>query len=194
MSRTATATATARTATANARSVSPDRHGSIVDAKSLVLLAVLLAAGFILSMTVGNALAVVGIKPQFTIAAYVLAILLTRASLPAALAYGVITAAVIQLTASIPGLNFATEPVAALACAALARLDLKIGGRNVTPFLAALVTTLVSGGLFATLGTLVSGAAAATILVKLPTVLSVSIFNAVVVQALYFPMRAALKR
>ena len=169
-------------------------RGTVVDVKSLVLLALLLAAGFILSMTVGNALAVAGIKPQFTIAAYVLAILLTRASLPQALVFGLITAAVIQFTASLPGLNFATEPVAALACAALARLDLKVAGRDVTPLVAALVTTLVSGGLFAVLGTVATGAALPVVLVKLPTVVSVAVFNAVVVQALYFPMRAALRR
>ena len=46
---------------------------------SLVLLAVLLAAGFILNLTVGNALAATGIKPQFIISAYTLAILLTSA-------------------------------------------------------------------------------------------------------------------
>lgn len=178
-----------------ARTVATDGgRGAVVDVKSLVLLALLLAAGFILSMTVGNALAVAGIKPQFTIAAYVLAILLARASLPQALVFGLITAAVIQLTASIPGLNFATEPVAALACAALARLDLKVAGRDVTPLVAALVTTLISGGLFAVLGTVATGAALPVVLVKLPTVVSVSIFNAVVVQALYFPMRAALRR
>ena len=36
---------------------------------SLVLLAALLAAGFILNLTVGNALAATGIKPQFIISA-----------------------------------------------------------------------------------------------------------------------------
>ena len=53
----------------------------LVDIKSLVLLAILLAAGFILNMTLGNALAIVGIKPQFIIAAYALTIALTNANL-----------------------------------------------------------------------------------------------------------------
>lgn len=65
----------ARTISANAAS-----NKGILDITSLVLLAVLLAAGFILNMTVGNALAATGIKPQFIIAAYALAIALTQAS------------------------------------------------------------------------------------------------------------------
>ena len=70
-----TDSAQARTVTAAASD-----HG-LLDVKSLVLLAILLAAGFILNMTVGNTLAMTGIKPQFIIAAYALAILLTRANL-----------------------------------------------------------------------------------------------------------------
>lgn len=65
----------ARTVTATAE------QGGILDVKSLVLLAILLAAGFILNMTLGNALAIVGIKPQFIIAAYALTIALTNANL-----------------------------------------------------------------------------------------------------------------
>ena len=62
-------------------------HG-LVDISSLVLLAILLAAGFILNMTAGNALAMTGIKPQFIIAAYALAIALTRATLAQSIVYG----------------------------------------------------------------------------------------------------------
>ena len=61
----------ARTVSASAKSI------GLVDIKSLVLL----AAGFILNMTLGIALAIVGIKPQFIIAAYALTIALTNASL-----------------------------------------------------------------------------------------------------------------
>ena len=61
----------ARTVSASAKSI------GLVDIKSLVLL----AAGFILNMTLGIALAIVGIKPQFIIAAYALTIALTNANL-----------------------------------------------------------------------------------------------------------------
>ena len=181
---------------AQARSVSSDTaksHG-LVDVTSLVLLAILLAAGFILNMTVGNALAMTGIKPQFIIAAYSLAIILTKASFPQAAIYGIISAAVIQFTTSIPGLNFLSETVAALVMAALIKLDLKVAGHDVTPLVATLLTTFVSGALFATLGTVIMGAAIQTAVVKVPIVLGTAVFNAVVGQALYFPLRKVLKK
>lgn len=176
-----------------ARTVTASSHAG-TDVTSLILLAVLLAAGFILNLTVGNSLAMVGIKPQFIIASYALAILLTNASFGQAAIYGLISAAVIQFTTSIPGLNFATELVAALAMAALIRADLKVAGRNVTPLVATFVTTLVSGLLFAVAGNVIMGAAMATVVVKIPLVLGTAIFNAIVVQALYFPLKKALKR
>ena len=158
--------AQARTVSANAAS-----NKGILDITSLVLLAVLLAAGFILNMTVGNALAVTGIKPQFIIAAYA-------------------SAAVIQITTSIPGLNFVTELAGALTMAAIVKSN--IGGDKVNPFIAGLLTTLVSGALFAVLGTVIMGAALPTALAKVPIVLGTAVFNAVVVQALFFPLRKVL--
>ena len=89
--------AQARTISASAAS-----NKGILDITSLVLLAILLAAGFILNMTVGNALAVTGIKPQFIIAAYALAIALTQASFAQAAIFGILSAAVIQITTSSP--------------------------------------------------------------------------------------------
>ena len=161
---------------------------------SLVLLAVLLAAGFILNFTVGNALDIVGIKPQFIIAAYTLAILLTNANAGQAAIFGLISAAVIQLTTSIPGLNFFTELAGALAMCGLCKLGMKVGGRDITPLVATFVTTLVSGLLFAVCGNLIMGAALGTVVVKLPIVLGTACFNAIVVQALVIPLRKVLKR
>ena len=179
----------ARTVSSEARST-----GGVLDITSLILLAVLLAAGYVLNLTLGNALAMTGIKPQFIIAAYALAVALTRASVAQAVVYGLLSAAVIQLTTSIPGLNFATEVAGALVMCGLARLDLKVAGKDVTPLVAAFLTTLVSGALFAGLGTVIMGAAPATALAKVPIVLGTAAFNAVVVQALYFPLRAVLKK
>lgn len=183
-----------QTASHKARTVSSDvaKSSGLVDVKSLVLLAVLLAAGFILNLTLGNALAMTGIKPQFIIAAYALAVILTKANLGQAVIYGLVSAAVIQATTSIPGLNFLTEVAGALVMAGLCRLELKVAGRNVTPLVAAFLTTLVSGALFAGIGTVIMGAALATAVVKVPIVLGTAAFNAIVVQALYFPLSKVL--
>ena len=176
----ATQNAQARTVTA-----APASKG-LVNVSSLVLLATLLAAGFILNMTVGNALAVTGIKPQFIIAAYALAIALTQASFAQAAIFGILSAAVIQITTSIPGLNIVTELAGALTMVALVKSN--IGGDKINPFIAGLLTTLVSGALFAALGTVIMGAALPTALAKVPIVLGTAVFNAVVVQALFFPL------
>ena len=176
----------ARTVSATAKS------SGLVDIKSLVLLAILLAAGFILNMTLGNALAIVGIKPQFIIAAYALAILLTRANLAQSALYAVLSACVIQLTTSIPGLNFLTEVVAALAMSALVKAN--VGGEKLNPLVSAFITTLISGALFAVIGTLMMGAALPTVVVKVPLVLGTAVFNAVVVQALSIPLARVLNK
>lgn len=176
----ATQNAQARTVTA-----APASKG-LVNVSSLVLLAILLAAGFILNMTVGNALAVTGIKPQFIIAAYALALALTQASFAQAAIFGILSAAVIQITTPIPGLNFVTELAGALTMVALVKSN--IGGDKINPFIAGLLTTLVSGALFAALGTVIMGAALPTALAKVPIVLGTAVFNAVVVQALFFPL------
>lgn len=161
---------------------------------SLVLLAALLAAGFILNLTVGNALAATGIKPQFIISAYTLAILLTGADVRQAAVFGLISAAVIQFSTSIPGLNFATELAGATCAALIGRACLRIAGRDVTPLAAGGLATLVSGTLFAVAGTLLMGTALPTALVKVPLVLGTTVFNALVVQCLSAPLRAALNR
>lgn len=176
----------ARTVSANASS------NGLLDIKSLVLLAILLATGFILNMTLGNALAIVGIKPQFIIAAYALAIILTRASVTQSVLYAVLSACVIQLTTSIPGLNFLTEVVAAIAMALLVKAN--VGGSKACPLASAFLTTLISGALFAVLGTVIMGAALPTVMVKVPLVLGTAAFNAIVVQALYIPLNKVLNK
>ena len=174
-----------------ARSISTETSSrGLVDISSLVLLAILLAAGFILNMTAGNALAMTGIKPQFIIAAYALAIALTRATLAQSIVYGLISAAVIQFTTSIPGLNFLTEAAGALTMAILVKSS--IGGAKVNALIATFVTTL--GALFAVAGTLMAGFGLEAALPKVPLVLGTAIFNAVVVQALFFPLAKAIKK
>ena len=108
--------------------------------------------------------------------------------------FGLISAAVIQFSTSIPGLNFATELAGATCAALIGRACLRIAGRDVTPLAAGGLATLVSGTLFAVAGTLLMGAALPTALVKVPLVLGTTVFNALVVQCLSAPLRAALNR
>lgn len=180
-------------ASASPRVATAAKAGGI-SVTSLILLAILVAAGIILNITLGNALAMTGIKPQFVIAAYTLAILVANAKLGEAAIYGLISATIIQISTSIPGLNFVTELAGALVACLVARVALRTGKLNATPLVAGFVATLVSGGLFAVLGSVLMGADVATALVKVPVVLGTAVFNAVVVQALIVPIRAALRR
>ena len=174
------------------RTVSQSAKNNGFDISSLVLTAILVAAGIILNITLGNALAVTGIKPQFVIASYCLAVLLIRPKTSQAVVLGLISAAIIQVSTSIPGLNFLTESAGALVMAAI--VNGTSGEGRVVPLVGAFCATLVSGLLFAACGTLIMGADIATVVVKLPIVLGTAVFNAIVVQALYLPLKKALKR
>jgi hypothetical protein len=66
--------------TQQARTITTEDHGKL-DVRALVLLAVLLAAGFILNFTVGKAISSVSggmISPEFIISAFCLTILVIR--------------------------------------------------------------------------------------------------------------------
>ena len=74
------------------------------------------------------------------------------------------------------------------------KANINVGGKNITPLVAAFLTTLVSGALFAVCGTLIMGAALPTVIVKVPLVLGTAVFNAIVVQALFFPLEKVLNK
>ena len=104
------------TNTQQARTVTSKDHGKL-DVRALVLLAVLLAAGFILNFTVGKAISSISggmISPEFIISAFCLTILVIRPNVPQALVIGLISAAVIQITTTSPFVDFAAEGVAAM--------------------------------------------------------------------------------
>jgi len=73
--------------TQQARTITTEDHGKL-DVRALVLLAVLLAAGFILNFTVGKAISSVSggmISPEFIISAFCLTILVIRPNVGQAL-------------------------------------------------------------------------------------------------------------
>lgn len=166
-----------------------------LDVSSLVLTAILLAAGVILNATVGKALAITGIQPEFCIAAYCLAILLIRPTILQAILIGILGASVIQLTTSIPGLEYLCDIPASAFMGFMALKVLRSSNKAYIPFISTFVTTLISGSIFATVATIVvMGAEPASVLVMAPIVLGTAVANSIVVQALYFPLAKASKR
>ena len=134
------------TNTQQARTVTSEDHGKL-DVRALVLLAVLLAAGFILNFTVGKAISSISggmISPEFIISAFCLTILVIRPNVPQALVIGLISAAVIQITTTSPFVDFAAEGVAAMLMAIIVSAGMRGGAKKVIPAIGTFVTTVVT--------------------------------------------------
>lgn len=176
-----------------ARTVAAE-HGGL-DIKSLVLLAVLLAAGFILNFTVGKAISTISggaIAPEFIISAFCLAILVIRPSVPQALIIGLISAAVIQVTTTSPGIDFVAEGVAAIVMALIVKAGMCTAAKAVTPVVGTFVTTFLSGFIFMLIKMALMGFATELAAVMMPVIALTAVFNAILVGALYLPIKKAL--
>lgn len=177
-----------------ARTVAAAERGGL-DIKSLVLLAVLLAAGFILNFTVGKAISTISggaIAPEFIISAFCLAILVIRPSVPQALIIGLISAAVIQVTTTSPGIDFVAEGVAAIVMAFIVKAGMRTAAKAVTPVVGTFVTTFLSGFIFMLIKMALMGFATELAAVMMPVIALTAVFNAILVGALYLPIKKAL--
>ncbi len=181
--------------TAQPRTVSTVDRGKL-DIKALVLLAVLLAAGFILNMFVGKAIgSLTGnlISPEFIISAFCLTILIVRPTIPQALIIGLISAAVIQLTTSLPGADFVAEGVAAMLMAGIVNAGMGTSAKKIIPTVGTFVTTFVSGFIFMLIRMAVMQFDMSIAAAMLPVVALTAVFNAILVGALYVPVKHAMK-
>ena len=184
------------TATSQARTVTTTDHGKL-DIRALVLLAILLAAGFILNFTVGKAISGVSggmISPEFIISAFCLEILVIRPDIPQALVIGLISAAVIQITTTSPFIDFAAEGIAAMLMAGIVLAASKKDAVSpVVAIIATFVTTLISGCIFMVIKMAMLGVVGQLAAAMLPVVALTAVFNGVLVGALYLPIKKALK-
>ncbi|HWJ02672.1 MAG TPA: tryptophan transporter [Verrucomicrobiae bacterium] len=162
---------------------------------SLIVIAVLIGIGAALRVF---APPIFGITPNFVIAMYCLAILLTRPKLGGALAIGLVGGIVSMLTSksAVPYINLLSEPTGALVCFLVANAlsNAKISKLLLRPVLATFLGTVASGGLFVFITKVilvwkVAAAASAFGLVVIPTALA----NTVIAYALYLPTQKVLK-
>ncbi len=170
-----------------------ERRG--LDIQSLVLLAVLLAAGFILNFMAGKAISAVSggaIAPEFIVSAFCLAILVIRPTIPQALVIGLISAAVIQITTSSPGIDFVAEGIAAVAMASIVNVGARTPARNLVPVVGTFITTFLSGMIFMVVKMALMGFAGELAAVMTPVVTVTAVFNAILVGALYQPVKQSL--
>ena len=161
--------------------------------QDLILAAVLLAAGAVLKLTVGSLLASFGMKPNFIIAAYCLAIILIRPTIAQSLVIGLIAGLVCQIPmlSATPLLNIPSELLGALVCGLLIRVPMKI----VNTF----VSTCVSGFTFAALSAYINvvsvgGDFAVAMAAYVAIVLGTATFNCIFVEVLATPLKKVLKR
>ncbi|MBC9784123.1 hypothetical protein H1S01_06315 [Heliobacterium chlorum] len=163
--------------------------------KQLAVVAMLIAIGAVLRMV---SPAIFGITPNFVIAMYCLAIVLIRPKLGEALAIGIVGGAVSMVSSKspIPYINLITEPAGAMACAFIVATlsDLALGRFSLKPLVATVIGTLVSGGLYVLINKFalnlpVAVAQGALVGVVLP----VTLFNAIIAQAIYLPAKKLLR-
>lgn len=189
--------------TAEKRTVAADdKVKKGLSTQDLILIAVLLAAGAVLKLTVGSLLASFGMKPNFIIAMYCLAIILTKPKVGQAVIIGLIAGLICQLPMlnATPGLNIVSEVLGALVCGLLIKVPMKIGGKlDINPLVNTFVSTCVSGGSFALMAIYINvisqGTDPAPALVAYAMiVLGTATFNAILDQILVPPLRKVLKK
>lgn len=184
-----------RTVAASAR-----REG--LSTRDIILVAVLLAAGAVLKLTVGSLLSSMGMKPNFIIAMYCLAIIIARPTVAQSLVIGLLAGLVCQVPMlnATPLLNIPSELLGALVCGLLIKVPMRIGGKlDLNPLVNTFVSTLISGGVFAFLSVYINvmstgGDLMVALAAYAAIVLGTATFNAVLVQVLAMPLKKVLKR
>ena len=169
--------------------------------QDLILIAVLLAAGAVLKLTVASFFASFGMKPNFIIAMYCLAIILTRPTVSQSAVIGLIAGLICQIPMlnATPLLNIPSELLGALVCGLLIKLNLNIGKLDLNPIVNTFVSTCISGGTFALLAIYINvvstgGDVAVALAAYAAIVLGTATINAIMVQILVPPLRKVLKK
>lgn len=166
--------------------------------QDLILTAVLLAAGAVLKLTLASVLSFAGMKPNFIIAMYCLAIILIRPNVGQAVAIGIIAGLVCQIPMlnATPYVNIASELLGATACGLLILVPMKISEKlDINPFVTTFLSTVVSGYTFALIVATLNGVSIpAAIVMYAVMVFGTATFNAILVQVLVIPLRKVLKK
>ncbi len=162
--------------------------------QDLILVAVLLAAGAVLKLFVGSVINFFGMKPNFIIASYCLAILLVRPKLIECAIIGILAGAICQFLPGTPWLNFISELLGAVAMYFMIRVPCQIKKVDLNPALATFVSTVISGGSFVVCLFLFMHMETSGLVAYIPIVLGTATIGAVLVQILYIPLKKVLKR
>lgn len=171
--------------------------------RDLILVAVLLAAGAVLKLTVSSFLTFAGMKPNFMIAMYCLAIILTRPSVLQSAVIGLICGLISQIPMlnATPLVNIPSEIIGAMVCglmlASLTKVAPKTTGAQdvALPAIITFVSTVFSGYTFAlVVGCAMNGLSATVVFATYAVmVLGTATMNAVLAAILTPILRKTLK-
>lgn len=199
MNETAVMTGAPRTATtpsAQKREVKTDETKGL-SVRDLILIAVLLAAGAVLKLTVSSFLSFGGMKPNFMIAMYCLAIILVRPNVGQAAIIGLLTGLISQIPMlnATPWVNIASETLGATVCGLLILIPMKVGKLDLNPLVTTFISTVVSGYTFALIVGLMNGLDLGAILITYAImVFGTAAINCILVEILALPLARVLKR
>ncbi|MGN0643260.1 MAG: tryptophan transporter [Huintestinicola sp.] len=166
--------------------------------KDIILVAVLLAAGAVLKFFVGSVINFGGMKPNFIIAMYCLAIMLIKPKLHESAIIGIIAGITCQFFPGTPYINIISETVGAIAMGLLLKLPLKFEKFDLRPTVCTFLSTLFSG--FTYLGMLYvmlyAGADVqpAALGVFAAIIFGTALINTIIVTVLYVPLKLAFKK
>ena len=162
--------------------------------QDLIVVAVLLAAGAVLKLVVGSVVNFFGMKPNFIIASYCLAILLTRPKIYQAAVIGLLAGAICQLLPGTPWLNLISELIGATAMGLLIRVPMKLGKFDANPMISTFISTVLSSGAYTVCLFAFVKATTEGLVAYVPIVLCTALINMVLVQLFYLPLGKVLKK
>ncbi|MDR2103288.1 MAG: hypothetical protein LBP42_04190 [Treponema sp.] len=164
--------------------------------RDILLIGILLAAGAVLKFFVGSVINF-GMKPNFIIAMYCLIILLIKPPLLEAAVIGILAGAVCQFFPGQPYINFISELTGALAMGLLVKIPLEKFKLPIKTILCTFLSTLVSGFTFIGVMYLLyysgAGITPTPLAIFMAIIFGTASINALIVQALYIPLKLALK-
>lgn len=177
------------------RQVEQEKKGGLT-VSDILLIAILLAAGAVLKFFVGSLFSV-GMKPNFIIAMYCLAILLIKPKFSYAFIIGILAGVVCQFFPGTPYVNLVSEPVGAVVMALLMQVPfLQIKRLNLRPIVATFLSTLASGFVFILLLYFAFYSGVNVEPMPLPVFLAIifgtATINAIMVQILYLPLKLVM--
>ncbi len=168
-----------------------------LSASDILLIGILLAAGAVLKFFVGSVINF-GMKPNFIIAMYCLAIILIRPKMRDAAIIGILAGAICQFFPGQPYINFISELAGAVMMVLLIKIPMRVGKFSFSPIVSTFFSTLVSGFAFVAVMYLMYYAGAnitpTPLAIFLAIIFGTALINAVIVQILYVPLKIALKK